>query len=112
VLRRCDEDLTAAALDDILRTCVPGCIPPGAKVVDSSVLRFKNGITKFAPGTARLLPGTVPAGLEGRRVYMAGDWMRQGPGSHGARGLSQEKALVSGLKVRQRWGRNLCGTRV
>jgi hypothetical protein len=38
----------------------PGGVPPGAKVVDSSVLRFKGGVTKFAPGTARLLPGTIP----------------------------------------------------
>jgi hypothetical protein len=25
----------------------------------------------------------VPEGLTGRGVFMAGDWMRQGPGSHG-----------------------------
>ena len=29
--------------------------------------------------------------------YVAGDHVWQGPGSHGARGLSQEKALVSGM---------------
>lgn len=99
VLDLSDEDLVAAALDGVLRRCVPDRIPADARVIDSSVLRFRGGVTKFAPGTAKLLPSTVPAGLEGKGVYFAGDWMAQGPGSHGARGLSQEKALVSGLKA-------------
>lgn len=30
-------------------------------------------------------------------LFIAGDWLKQGPGSHGARGLSQEKSYVSGL---------------
>jgi hypothetical protein len=30
---------------------------------------------------------------------MAGDWVRQGPGSHGAKGLCQEKALATGYLV-------------
>ena len=29
----------------------------------------------------------------------AGDWVKQGPGTHGAKGLSQEKAWVSGLQA-------------
>ena len=32
-------------------------------------------------------------------VYMAGDWLAQGPGTHGAKGLSQEKAYVTGLQA-------------
>ena len=43
------------------------------------------------------LPRTTPAGLERAMFYVAGDHVWQGPGSHGARGLSQEKALVSGM---------------
>ena len=30
---------------------------------------------------------------------MAGDWIAQGPGTHGAKGLSQEKAYVTGLQA-------------
>ena len=30
---------------------------------------------------------------------MAGDWVAQGPGTHGAKGLSQEKAYVTGLQA-------------
>jgi hypothetical protein len=29
----------------------------------------------------------------------AGDWVAQGPGTHGAKGLSQEKAYVTGLQA-------------
>lgn len=32
-------------------------------------------------------------------VFMAGDWVAQGPGTHAAKGLSQEKAYVTGLQV-------------
>ena len=30
---------------------------------------------------------------------MAGDWLAQGPGTHGAKGLSQEKAYVTGVQA-------------
>lgn len=30
---------------------------------------------------------------------MAGDWLAQGPATHGAKGLSQEKAYVTGLQA-------------
>ena len=41
------------------------------------------------PPTVVSLPG----------VLMAGDWLAQGPGTHGAKGLSQEKAYVTGLQA-------------
>lgn len=41
------------------------------------------------PPTALSLPG----------IFMAGDWLAQGPGTHGAKGLSQEKAYVTGLQA-------------
>ena len=41
------------------------------------------------PPTALSLPG----------LFMAGDWLAQGPGTHGAKGLSQEKAYVTGLQA-------------
>ena len=95
VLGLSDAELVDVALRDVLKGCVPGCVPGDVSVVDSSVLRFKGGVTKFAPGTASLLPKTRVGGLD--NFFVAGDYVWQGPDSHGARGLSQEKALVSGL---------------
>ena len=95
VLGLTDAELVRVALRDVLEGCVPGVVPRDVRVVDSSVLRFKGGVTKFAPGTASLLPKTRVGGLD--NFFVAGDYVWQGPDSHGARGLSQEKALVSGL---------------
>lgn len=67
-----------------------------AKFVDSSVLRFKGAVTCFGPGTHQYMPSTS---TRLSNVFMAGDWLSQGPGSHGAKGLSQEKAYVTGLQA-------------
>ncbi|KAJ7538182.1 hypothetical protein O6H91_11G037300 [Diphasiastrum complanatum] len=67
-----------------------------AKVVDYSVLRFKNAVTLFGPNCHQYMPTTSTSF---HNVFMAGDWLQQGPGSHGARGLSQEKAYVTGLQA-------------
>ncbi|KAI5076277.1 hypothetical protein GOP47_0008342 [Adiantum capillus-veneris] len=67
-----------------------------AKVLDSSVLRFKGAVTCFGPGSHRHMPSTCTSLAN---VFMAGDWLKQGPGSHGAKGLSQEKAYVTGLQA-------------
>jgi len=67
----------------------------GAQVTDSSVLRFKGAVTLFGPGSHQHMPSTTTSF---QNVFMSGDWLQQGPGAaHGARGLSQEKALVTGL---------------
>ena len=42
-----------------------------------------------------MLPKTRVGGFD--NFFVAGDYVWQGPDSHGARGPSQEKALVSGL---------------
>jgi len=56
----------------------------------------------FAPGSHGAMPTTEPPGAP-RGLFIAGDCVKQGPGevaSHrGARGLSQEKALVTGLQA-------------
>ncbi|MCO5601895.1 hypothetical protein L7F22_056021 [Adiantum nelumboides] len=67
-----------------------------AKVLDSSVLRFKGAVTCFGPGSHQHMPSTCTS-LD--NVFMAGDWLKQGPSSHGAKGLSQEKAYVTGLQA-------------
>jgi uncharacterized protein with NAD-binding domain and iron-sulfur cluster len=63
-------------------------------VIDSSVLRFKGAVTLFGPGSHQHMPSTTTSF---QNVFMSGDWLQQGPGAHGARGLSQEKAFVTGL---------------
>ena len=40
-----------------------------------------------------------PTGVSLPGVFMAGDWLAQGPATHGAKGLSQEKAYVTGLQA-------------
>lgn len=73
---------------------------------DASVLRFRRAATRFAPGSAELLPPIVSSSL--RNVFVAGDCVAQGPGSHGCKGLSQEKAYASGLQVRLRRPARAC----
>eukprot|EP00898_Chlorokybus_atmophyticus_P004548 jgi/Chlat1/5094/Chrsp33S05020 len=88
--------------DTLVQLCLhkylAGCEPAYAacKVLDSSVLRFKGAVTLFGPGSHQHMPTTQTSILN---VFIAGDWLKQGPGSHGARGLSQEKAYVTGLQA-------------
>ena len=62
------------------------------QVIDSAVLRFSNAVTHFSPGSypSRPLQRTSLG-----NVYMAGDWVRGL--DHGANGLSQERAYITGL---------------
>jgi len=77
-----------------------------AAAVDASVLRFRSATTVFSPGSAAALP---PICTSIPNVFVAGDCVAQGPGTHGAKGLSQEKAYVSGLQVRLRGWAGLVG---
>lgn len=52
-------------------------------------------MTKFTPGSYAWMTETV---TPVRNLMLAGDHIKHGPGAmYGARGLSQEKALVTGL---------------
>eukprot|EP00879_Flechtneria_rotunda_P025332 GHRR01026911.1.p1 GENE.GHRR01026911.1~~GHRR01026911.1.p1 ORF type:complete len:257 (+),score=94.03 GHRR01026911.1:1586-2356(+) len=76
--------------------CSNSIQPAALKVKDSCVLRFKRAVTKFSPGSHSMLPNittSIP------NVFVAGDCVKQGPGTHGCKGLSQEKAYVSGLQA-------------
>jgi uncharacterized protein with NAD-binding domain and iron-sulfur cluster len=66
-----------------------------ARVVDYAVFKVPGGVTKFSPGSyAWMTTTTTPVA----NLVLAGDHVRHGPGAvHGARGLSQEKALVTGM---------------
>lgn len=84
-------DVTQVMKEYLMR-CEPGF--EGSRVIDSSVLRFKGAVTLFGPGSHQHMPSTTTSF---QNVFMSGDWLQQGPGAHGARGLSQEKAFVTGL---------------
>lgn len=62
-------------------------------MTDYAVIKVPQGVTKFCPGSYSWMAETqtpLP------NLVLAGDHIKHGPGSHGARGLSQEKALVTG----------------
>lgn len=90
-----------ALVDKLLRQYLPvacpeaGVLPPA--VQDASVLRAVRAVTQFSPGSAAHLPPISVASCAG--LFVAGDCVEQGPGTHGAKGLSQEKAYVTGLQV-------------
>lgn len=89
-----DEQLIQRTLHTYLAACQPAyglC-----QVLDASVLRFAGAVTAFAPGSHASMP---PTGVSLPGVFMAGDWLAQGPATHGAKGLSQEKAYVTGLQA-------------
>ncbi|EIE25692.1 FAD/NAD(P)-binding domain-containing protein [Coccomyxa subellipsoidea C-169] len=65
-----------------------------ARIIDSAVLRFPKAVTHFSPGSYASRPlQTTSFG----NVFMAGDWVKGVP--HGANGLSQERAYVTGLRA-------------
>jgi len=92
-----------AIIKHLVSTYLAPTLPGGAAAAatlgfkDASVLRFRKAVTRFSPGGHDQLPGittSIP------NLYVAGDCVRQGPGTHGCKGLSQEKAYVTGLEVR------------
>lgn len=63
-----------------------------ASVVDSAVLRFPKAVTHFSPGSYQNRPEQSTSLAN---VFMAGDWVKGV--DHGANGLCQERAFVTGL---------------
>lgn len=92
-----DEDIVNILIQDLLPDAVPAF--GKAKVVDSWVGRYPGAVSWFAPGTFGKRPP-----LQGEEkilptVKCAGDWVRMGDLEHGAKGLCQERAYVSGLQA-------------
>ncbi|MGK7938491.1 MAG: FAD-dependent oxidoreductase [Xenococcaceae cyanobacterium] len=88
LLPQSDEQIINKVHQD-LGICVSGF--RNAKIVDSSVIRVRQGVTHFAPGSYQhLLRGktSIP------HLYMSGDWIITNHGS-----WSQEKAYVTGLEA-------------
>ncbi|MEL6439657.1 MAG: FAD-dependent oxidoreductase [Cyanobacteria bacterium J06621_8] len=72
-----------------LTTCIPAF--EDAKVIDSSVIRVKEGVTHFFPGSYQYL---LSATTDIPNLFLSGDWIVTDHGS-----WSQEKAYVTGLEA-------------
>ena len=83
-----DAQIVAKVQRDIA-TCIPAF--GEAKIVDSSVIRVKEGVTHFFPGSYQNL---LPAQTEIPNLFLSGDWIVTRHGS-----WSQEKAYVTGLEA-------------
>lgn len=93
-----DEDLVRILTDELLPSAV--CQFADAKLVDSWVGKYGGTVSWFSPGSFDKRP---PLEGEGRNVLpnvkCAGDWVRMGDREHGAKGLCQERAFVSGFEA-------------
>ena len=83
-----DEQIIAKVQRD-LTTCIPSF--GSARVIDSSVIRVKEGVTHFFPGSYQNL---LTAKTDIPNLFMSGDWIVTRHGS-----WSQEKAYVTGLEA-------------
>jgi uncharacterized protein with NAD-binding domain and iron-sulfur cluster len=72
-----------------LTTCLPEF--GTAKIIDHSVVRLRQAVTHFFPGSYQYL---LPAKTSFNNVLMSGDWITTRHGS-----WSQEKAFVTGLEA-------------
>lgn len=93
-----DAAIVALFLDRLLPACVPAL--RSARLLDSCVLRCPAAVTHFRPGSFGARPATSPAPAAAPWLAAAGDWARLGAArEHGAKGLCQERALVTGLEA-------------
>ena len=83
-----DEQIIAKVHRDVA-ICIPAF--NAAKVIDSSVIRVKEGVTHFFPGSYQYL---LSAKTDISNLYLSGDWIITRHGS-----WSQEKAYVTGLEA-------------
>lgn len=90
----CDADIVSLLMEQLLPEAVAGF--KGVKVVDSFVQRYPGAVTWFSPGSFQSRP---PLETAVRNLVCAGDWVRLGKREHGAKGLCQERAYVSGLQA-------------
>lgn len=89
--------------DEIVRILTKGLLPQAypafsdAVVRDAHVRRFPRAVSWFSPGSFQNRP---PLATSVSNLVCAGDWVKMGPEyEHGAKGLCQERALVSGYQA-------------
>jgi uncharacterized protein with NAD-binding domain and iron-sulfur cluster len=89
-------DLGDEQILPLVRADLAGCLPAfgNAQIVDHSVIRIRQGVSHFAPGSYRYL---LPSTTSFSNVFMSGDWIVTRHGS-----WSQEKAYVTGLEAANR----------
>lgn len=91
-----DEKLVQTLMEDLLPQAVPGF--RDAEVVDSWVGKFPGTVSFFSPGSFDRRP-PLQGAPEIPIIKCAGDWVRMGDLEHGAKGLCQERAFVSGIQA-------------
>lgn len=93
-----DEDIVKVLMEELLPSAVSEFTD--AKVVDEWVGRYPGTVSWFSPGSYSSRPPLEGAGNEVLpNVKVAGDWVKLGDREHGAKGLCQERAYVSGLEA-------------
>ena len=92
--------------EDILKTLTKDLLPSAvtefgnAKVVDFWVGKYPGTVSWFSPGSYSKRPPLDGAGNSVLpNVKFAGDIVRMGKREHGAKGLCQERAYVSGIEA-------------
>lgn len=88
LLAMSDEQITAKVHQD-LGVCIPEF--NSAKIIDFSVIRVRQGVTHFSPGSYQYL---MRGKTDIPNLFMSGDWIITEHGS-----WSQEKAYVTGLEA-------------
>jgi len=89
-----DEEIVRILMEELLPAAIPDF--SGARVVDSEVKKYGRAVSWFSPGSFKSRPTTeTPVA----NLVCAGDWVRLGDREHGAKGLCQERAYVTGLEA-------------
>lgn len=98
VMSLSDDDIIKVLMEDLLPSAVSQFAD--ANVVDSWVGKYPGTVSWFSPGSYTSRPPLEGAGNAILpNVKCAGDWVRMGEREHGAKGLCQERAYVSGMEA-------------
>lgn len=89
-----DDEIVRVLTRDLLPQAYPAFAD--LAVVDAHVRRFPRAVSWFSPGS---LTNRPPLATSISNLVCAGDWVRMGDREHGAKGLCQERALVSGYQA-------------
>jgi uncharacterized protein with NAD-binding domain and iron-sulfur cluster len=92
--QRSDQHIIELLLQELLPVAHQGFA--AASVLDAEVRRYPGSVSLFGPGSFHQRP---PLETAVDSIVCAGDWVRMGQREHGAKGLCQERAYVSGLEA-------------